>query len=118
MHCAPILQDGSSVNKAQASQCRNPLLIRVDLDAATRCTTLFNHKQPTSDLTGSYARLTPERLGEPQWVEDRLLRWAKGKRGRYGTSVLERRSRTVHFRRSRAAEPKRAATNSVFRNRL
>ena len=42
----------------------------------------LNHKQPNSDVTGGYLRLTPERLREPaQQVEDRLLKLARAKRG-------------------------------------
>jgi hypothetical protein len=44
---------------------------------------LVNHKQPNSDVTGGYLKLTPERLREPaQQVEDRLLQLAKVRRGR------------------------------------
>jgi hypothetical protein len=43
---------------------------------------LVNHKQPNSDVTGGYLKLTPERLREPaQAVADRLLRLAKKRRG-------------------------------------
>jgi integrase len=39
---------------------------------------LVNHKQPDSDVTGGYLRMTPERLRKPaQLVEDKLLRLAK-----------------------------------------
>jgi hypothetical protein len=42
---------------------------------------LVNHKQPNSDVTGGYLKLTPERLREPaQAVEDRLLALAKKRR--------------------------------------
>jgi hypothetical protein len=43
---------------------------------------LVNHKQPTSDVTGGYLTLTPERLREPaQQVEERLPRLAKARCG-------------------------------------
>jgi hypothetical protein len=44
---------------------------------------LVNHKQPNSDITGGYLKLTPERLREPaQAAEDELLRLAKKRRGK------------------------------------